>query len=107
MLRLDGVEPADREWQRDVLDVKRQVRISAEEYRRGEDAARVYEGVGATSGGEGQELIAATLGAALRYQLGGIEEVPLFGSVMIDEGFVKSDPDVTRRAIRALQSFGE
>lgn len=106
MVRLDGVEPADREWQRDVLDVKRQVRISAEEYRRGEDAARVYEGVGATSGGEGQELIAATLGAALRYQLGGVEEVPLFGSVMIDEGFVKSDPDVTRRAIRALQSFG-
>lgn len=106
MLRLDGVEPADREWQRDVLDVKRQVRISAEEYRRGEAEARVYEGVGATSGGEGQELIAATLGAALRYQLGGVEEVPLFGSVMVDEGFVKSDPDVTRRAIRALQSFG-
>ncbi|WP_448629341.1 SbcC/MukB-like Walker B domain-containing protein [Cellulomonas soli] len=106
MDRLDSTDAADREWQRDVLDVKRHVRISAEEHRRGEDAARVYEGVGATSGGEGQELIAATLGAALRYQLGGIEEVPLFGSVMVDEGFVKSDPDVTRRAIRALKSFG-
>ncbi|MGV8965037.1 MAG: ATP-binding protein [Cellulomonas sp.] len=106
MVRLDGTEPADREWQRDVLDVKRHVRIAAEEYRRGESAARVYEGVGATSGGEGQELIAATLGAALRYQLGGIEQVPVFGSVTVDEGFVKSDPDVTRRAIRALQSFG-
>ncbi|MBC7550714.1 MAG: hypothetical protein H7269_07430, partial [Cellulomonas sp.] len=106
MVRLDGTEPADREWQRDVLDVKRHVRIAAEEYRRGEASARVYEGVGATSGGEGQELIAATLGAALRYQLGGIEEVPVFGSVTVDEGFVKSDPDVTRRAIRALQSFG-
>ncbi|GHS86129.1 hypothetical protein AGMMS50218_05410 [Actinomycetota bacterium] len=106
MTRLDGTEPADREWQREVLDVKRHVRISAEEHRRGETEARVYEGVGATSGGEGQELIAATLGAALRYQLGGIEAVPLFGSVMVDEGFVKSDPDVTRRAIRALQSFG-
>ncbi|MGN8245460.1 ATP-binding protein [Cellulomonas soli] len=104
--RLDSTDAADREWQRDVLDVKRHVRISAEEHRRGEDGARVYEGVGATSGGEGQELIAATLGAALRYQLGGIEEVPLFGSVMVDEGFVKSDPDVTRRAIRALKSFG-
>ena len=106
MDRLDSTDPADREWQRDVLDVKRHVRISAEEHRHGEDHARVYEGVGATSGGEGQELIAATLGAALRYQLGGIEEVPVFGSVMVDEGFVKSDPDVTRRAIRALQSFG-
>lgn len=106
MDRLDSTDAADREWQRDVLDVKRHVRISAEEHRRGEDAARVYEGVGATSGGEGQELIAATLGAALRYQLGGIEEVPMFGSVMVDEGFVKSDPDVTRRAIRALKSFG-
>ncbi|RYV52100.1 ATP-binding protein [Pengzhenrongella frigida] len=106
MTRLDGTEPADREWQRDVLDVKRHVRIAAEEHRRGETSARVYEGVGATSGGEGQELIAATLGAALRYQLGGIEEVPIFGSVTVDEGFVKSDPDVTRRAIRALQSFG-
>lgn len=106
MDRLDSTDPADREWQRDVLDVKRHVRISAEEHRAGEDQARVYEGVGATSGGEGQELIAATLGAALRYQLGGIEQVPVFGSVMVDEGFVKSDPDVTRRAIRALQSFG-
>ena len=106
MDRLDSTDPSDREWQRDVLDVKRHVRISAEEHRKGEQHARVYEGVGATSGGEGQELIAATLGAALRYQLGGIEEVPMFGSVMVDEGFVKSDPDVTRRAIRALQSFG-
>ncbi len=106
MDRLDSTDPVDREWQRDVLDVKRHVRISAEEHRHGETQARVYEGVGATSGGEGQELIAATLGAALRYQLGGIEQVPVFGSVMVDEGFVKSDPDVTRRAIRALQSFG-
>lgn len=106
MDRLDSTDPIDRDWQRDVLDVKRHVRISAEEHRKGENQARVYEGVGATSGGEGQELIAATLGAALRYQLGGIEQVPIFGSVMVDEGFVKSDPDVTRRAIRALQSFG-
>ncbi|MFC0714909.1 ATP-binding protein [Cellulomonas biazotea] len=106
MDRLDSTDPVDRDWQRDVLDVKRHVRIAAEEHRRGEDQARVYEGVGATSGGEGQELIAATLGAALRYQLGGIEAVPMFGSVMVDEGFVKSDPDVTRRAIRALKSFG-
>lgn len=66
----------------------------------------VYDGVGATSGGEGQELIASTLGAALRYQLGGLDDIPEYGAVIVDEGFVKSDPSVTQRALRALQAFG-
>ena len=108
MTRLISSEPADRLWQRSVLEVKRHVRISAHEHR-AEGDVLVYDGVGATSGGEGQELIASTLGAALRYQVsaGGVEEtIDLAGAIIVDEGFVKSDPSVTQRALRALQAFG-
>jgi uncharacterized protein YPO0396 len=105
MTRLASSEPADRLWQRSVLEVKRHVRISAHEHR-AEGDVLVYDGVGATSGGEGQELIASTLGAALRYQLGGLDDIPEYGAVIVDEGFVKSDPSVTQRALRALQAFG-
>jgi uncharacterized protein YPO0396 len=105
MNRLISSEPADRLWQRSVLEVKRHVRISAHEHRVDGDVL-VYDGVGATSGGEGQELIASTLGAALRYQLGGLDGIPEYGAVIVDEGFVKSDPSVTQRALRALQAFG-
>jgi uncharacterized protein YPO0396 len=105
MDRLTSSEPADRLWQRSVLEVKRHVRISAHEHR-ADGEVLVYDGVGATSGGEGQELIASTLGAALRYQLGGLDGIPEYGAVIVDEGFVKSDPSVTQRALRALQAFG-
>lgn len=105
MKRLTSSEPADRLWQRSVLEVKRHVRISAHEHR-ADGEVLVYDGVGATSGGEGQELIASTLGAALRYQLGGLDDIPEYGAVIVDEGFVKSDPSVTQRALRALQAFG-
>lgn len=105
MKRLTSSEPAERLWQRSVLEVKRHVRISAHEHRT-DGEVLVYDGVGATSGGEGQELIASTLGAALRYQLGGLDDIPEYGAVIVDEGFVKSDPSVTQRALRALQAFG-
>ena len=105
MKRLTSSEPAERLWQRSVLEVKQHVRISAHEHR-ADGEVLVYDGVGATSGGEGQELIASTLGAALRYQLGGLDDIPEYGAVIVDEGFVKSDPSVTQRALRALQAFG-
>ena len=105
MKRLTSSDPAERLWQRSVLEVKRHVRVSAHEHR-ADGEVLVYNGVGATSGGEGQELIASTLGAALRYQLGGLDDIPEYGAVIVDEGFVKSDPSVTQRALRALQAFG-
>jgi uncharacterized protein YPO0396 len=59
------------------------------------------------SGGEGQELIAFILGAALRYRLGeGGVEAPAYGCLVLDEGFVKADSDYTGRALRALQELG-
>ena len=43
------------------------------------------------SGGEGQELIAFILGAALRYRLGeGGQAPPTYGCVVLDEGFVNT-----------------
>jgi len=67
----------------------------------------VHEGVSGMSGGEGQELIAFILGAALRYRLGeGGQAPPTYGCVVLDEGFVKADSDYTGRALRALQELG-
>lgn len=52
----------------------------------------VHEGVSGMSGGEGQELIAFILGAALRYRLGeGGQTPPTYGCVVLDEGAVKVD----------------
>ena len=67
----------------------------------------VHEGVSGMSGGEGQELIAFILGAALRYRLGeGGQAPPVYGCVVLDEGFVKADSDYTGRSLRALQELG-
>ena len=59
------------------------------------------------SGGEGQELIAFILGAALRFRLGDSHEgPPSYASAILDEGFVKADSDYTRRSLSALQALG-
>ena len=59
------------------------------------------------SGGEGQELIAFILGAALRFRLGeGHVGPPGYASIILDEGFVKADSDYTGRALSALRALG-
>ncbi len=62
------------------------------------------------SGGEGQELIAFLLGAALRYRLAGEHAdeatLPTYAPILLDEGFVKADSDFTGRALEALQELG-
>ena len=97
---------AGESWRRSVFDAREQVRFRALETP---PLGRpiVHEGVSGMSGGEGQELIAFILGAALRYRLGeGGQAPPTYGSVLLDEGFVKADSDYTGRALGALQELG-
>jgi len=104
--RLTDPSRAGESWRRSVFDAREHVTFRAIETP---DSGKpiVHEGVSGMSGGEGQELIAFILGAALRYRLGeGDQTPPTYGSVVLDEGFVKADSDYTGRALRALQELG-
>ena len=97
---------AGESWRRSVFDAREHVTFRAIETP-GSGKPIVHEGVSGMSGGEGQELIAFILGAALRYRLGeGGQTPPTYGSVLLDEGFVKADSDYTGRSLRALQELG-
>ncbi|WP_410652337.1 ATP-binding protein [Amycolatopsis sp. cmx-4-54] len=93
-------------WRRRVFDAREHVEFRAIETR-ADGAEIVHEGVAGMSGGEGQELIAFILGAALRYRLGeGSEAPPTYASIVLDEGFVKADSEYTGRALAALRALG-
>ena len=104
--RLTDPSRAGESWRRSVFDAREHVTFRAIETPSAGKPI-VHEGVSGMSGGEGQELIAFILGAALRYRLGeGGQTPPTYGSVVLDEGFVKADSDYTGRALRALQELG-
>jgi uncharacterized protein YPO0396 len=104
--RLTDPSRAGDSWRRSVFDAREHVTFRAIETP-SEGKPIVHDGVSGMSGGEGQELIAFILGAALRYRLGeGGQAPPTYGSVVLDEGFVKADSDYTGRALRALQELG-
>ncbi len=106
LARLDEQTRAGEAWRHRVLDAREHVQFRAVEHR--EDGAQVvHTGVGGKSGGEGQELIAFVLGAALRYRLGhGADHRPSYAPVVLDEGFVKADTEYTGRALAALRGLG-
>lgn len=104
--RLDDLSRAGDAWRRRVFDAREHVEFRAIESR-SDGAKIIHEGVSGMSGGEGQELIAFILGAALRFRLGeGKDGPPRYGSVILDEGFVKADSDYTGRALAALRALG-
>ena len=74
-------------WRRRVLDAREHFQFRAIETR-ADGTQIVHEGVAGKSGGEGQELIAFVLGAALRFRLGdGTDRVPTYAPIVLDEGF--------------------
>jgi uncharacterized protein YPO0396 len=106
LARLEDPSRASDAWRRRVFDAREHVEFRAIEAR-ADGAEIVHEGVSGMSGGEGQELIAFILGAALRYRLGeGSEAPPTYASIVLDEGFVKADSDYTGRALAALRALG-
>ncbi|MEU7844734.1 SbcC/MukB-like Walker B domain-containing protein [Micromonospora sp. NPDC049114] len=106
LAKLDDPSRAGEAWRRRVFDAREHVEFQAIETR--PDGVKVvHDGVSGMSGGEGQELIAFILGAALRFRLGeGHDGPPTYASVILDEGFVKADSDYTGRALSALQALG-
>ncbi len=104
--RLEERSRAGEAWRRRVLDAREHFQFRAIETRL-DGTQLVHEGVAGKSGGEGQELIAFVLGAALRYRLGdGTDRVPVYAPVVLDEGFVKADDEYTGRALAALRRLG-
>ncbi|WP_169566300.1 ATP-binding protein [Microbacterium luticocti] len=104
--RLDDLSKTGDAWRKRVFDAREQVEFRAIETRP-DGVEIVHDGVSGMSGGEGQELIAFILGAALRYRLGeGSENAPVYASIILDEGFVKADSDYTGRALGALSALG-
>jgi len=104
--RLEERSRIGEAWRRRVLDAREHFQFRAIETRR-DGAQIVHEGVAGKSGGEGQELIAFVLGAALRYRLGdGTDRVPVYAPIVLDEGFVKADNEYTGRALSALRGLG-
>lgn len=68
---------------------------------------RVYDSADGLSGGQRQKLVIFCLAAALRYQLTDDEdEVPRFGSIVLDEAFDKADSRYTRNAMDVFRAFG-
>lgn len=106
LAKLDDQSRAGDAWRRRVFDAREHVEFHAIETR--PDGVKVvHDGVSGMSGGEGQELIAFILGAALRFRLGdGHEGPPSYASVILDEGFVKADSDYTGRSLSALRALG-
>ena len=104
--RLDEQSRAGDAWRRRVFDAREHVEFRAVETR-ADGVKMVHDGVAGMSGGEGQELIAFILGAALRFRLGdGQDGPPGYASLILDEGFVKADSDYTGRALSALKALG-
>ncbi|WP_163508981.1 ATP-binding protein [Fodinicola acaciae] len=104
--RLDDLSRTGEAWRRRVFDAREQVEFRAIETKT-DGTELIHEGVSGMSGGEGQELIAFILGAALRYRLGeGDDGPPTYASILLDEGFVKADSDYTGRSLAALRALG-
>lgn len=103
---LDDLSRSGDAWRRRVFDAREHVEFQAIETR-ADGVKVVHDGVSGMSGGEGQELIAFILGAALRFRLGeGHDGPPRYASIILDEGFVKADSEFTGRALSALRALG-
>lgn len=93
-------------WRARVFDARENMEFRAVQTRPNGDRIPL-DGVAGMSGGEGQELIAFVLGAALRMRLGeGHDAPPTYAPIVLDEGFVKSDSDFTARALNAFKALG-
>ncbi|MGQ7786194.1 ATP-binding protein [Nesterenkonia sp. K-15-9-6] len=107
MTQLGSSEAADRSWRTQCLDTRRHVKFLGLE--RDVDGVVVdwHESGQGRSGGQKQKLVVFCLAAALRYQLAReSEEVPTYGSIVMDEAFDKSDVTFTRMALDIFAEFG-
>ncbi|GHD05726.1 ATP-binding protein [Zhihengliuella salsuginis] len=106
MRRLGSSDSADRSWRQQCLDVRTHVRFTAVEIDADGDVLDYYDSGQGRSGGQKQKLVVFCLAAALRYQLTQGEELPRYGSIVMDEAFDKADATFTRMALDIFTEFG-
>lgn len=90
-----------------LLDVRRHLRVTAQELDAEGRPISAYDHIGDKSGGEAQMITAFICGAALRYQLDDSDrDRPRFAPVVLDEAFIKADGRYTARAVEAWRQLG-
>lgn len=107
MRQLGSSEAADRTWRRHCLDTRRHVQFLGLEKDSEGAVVDYHESGRGRSGGQKQKLVVFCLAAALRYQLTReTEEIPAYGSIVMDEAFDKADARFTRMALDIFAEFG-
>ena len=107
MAKLASSEPADRKWREACLDTRLHVSFLAEVVDRDGLVLATYDSGASLSGGQQQKLVVFCLAAALRYQLTEEgDELPRYGTVILDEAFDKADSSYTRMAMDVFVEFG-
>ncbi|GAB3547617.1 ATP-binding protein [Arthrobacter tumbae] len=107
MTRLSSSEAGDRSWQRQVLDTRQHVRFTGVELDEAGTTVNIHDSSAGLSGGQRQKLVIFCLAAALRYQLAEDEDdIPGYGTVILDEAFDKADSAFTRMAMNVFLEFG-
>jgi uncharacterized protein YPO0396 len=107
MRRLGSSEAGDRTWRALCLDTRRHVRFTGIEVDTDGVEVNIHDSSAGLSDGQRQKLVIFCLAAALRYQLASDDqEVPTFGTVVLDEAFDKADAAFTRMAMDVFVEFG-
>lgn len=105
--RLGSSESGDRAWRSLCLDTRRHVRFTGVEVDADDVVVNIHDSSAGLSGGQRQKLVVFCLAAALRYQLTEDgQDVPRFGTVILDEAFDKADATFTRMAMDVFVEFG-
>lgn len=108
--RLESAENGDRAdvaWRQRCLDTREHVTFQAQEIDRAGRLLSVHDSSAGLSGGQRQKLVIFCLAAALRFQLTDDEqEIPTYGTIVLDEAFDKADSQYTRMAMDVFREFG-
>ena len=107
MTRLSSSQRSDLEWRRRCLDTREHVTFQAAEFDGTGAEQNVHDSGAGLSGGQRQKLVVFCLAAALRYQLTtDDDEIPRYGTIVLDEAFDKADAAYTRNAMDIFVAFG-
>lgn len=104
--KLSSQENEDQRWRALVLDVRQHVEFIGRESDKDGNELEIYRSGAGKSGGQREKLATTCLAAALRYQLGGVDDgIPIYAPVVLDEAFGKADNEFTELAMKIFTAF--
>jgi uncharacterized protein YPO0396 len=104
--KLASEENEDQRWRNLVLDVRQHVEFIGRESDKDGKEIEIYRSGAGKSGGQREKLATTCLAAALRYQLGGVDNgIPIYAPVVLDEAFGKADNEFTELAMNIFTAF--